>query len=410
MSVPQLKMFESETEGGYMCDTKRDELVAPSCAICLSQSTNNLCALSCGHVFHHACVLAWFRSSKQSPKCPSCKKSVTSDKDIIKLYYSIEENNGSYFPTPRVGISSQSRTPKTFSEYGTQTESTGKNNSESNLKLQLQVERSRCSQMQQKLISVSRNENKYKQKIEELKRAVAIARERLKEVGECSDREKWLREQLANSERNAEDRYDVVHKQYLQEKAKVESSKAENVNLKTMIDMINSDMVKLSREALMLKKNNKEYAKKNSDFNKTMKTMDEAYARLKMTNDHYKTQLEKSLKEKDIIGAREAALKDAMEHMFTKRNEREKLAKEYKRLLTIRKCRIKSSSSSVEQSARSIAPSPVRIPPPSAERLQELLESDVADRAAAVIANGSRMSKSNSQPPQWFASQNRAPR
>ena len=73
MSVPPLKMFESETEGGYMCDTKRDELVAPSCAICLSQSTNNLCALSCGHVFHHACVLAWFRSSKQSPKCPSCK-------------------------------------------------------------------------------------------------------------------------------------------------------------------------------------------------------------------------------------------------------------------------------------------------------------------------------------------------
>ena len=164
MSVPQLKMFESETEGGYTCDTKRDELVAPSCAICLSQSTNNLCALSCGHVFHHACVLAWFRSSKQSPKCPSCKKSVTSDKDIIKLYYSIEENNGSYFPTPRVGISSQSRTPKTFSEYGTQTESTGKNNSESNLKLQLQVERSRCSQMQQKLMSVSRNENKYKPK------------------------------------------------------------------------------------------------------------------------------------------------------------------------------------------------------------------------------------------------------
>ena len=30
-----------------------------------------------------------------------------------------------------------------------------------NLKLQLQVERSRCSQMQQKLMSVSRNENKY---------------------------------------------------------------------------------------------------------------------------------------------------------------------------------------------------------------------------------------------------------
>ena len=138
--------------------------------------------------------------------------------------------------------------------------------------------------------------------------------------------------------------------------------------------------------------------------------MDEAYARLKMTNDHYKTQLEKSLKEKDIIGAREAALKDAMEHMFTKRNEREKLAKEYKWLLTIRKCRIKSSSSSAEQSTHSIAPSPVRIPPPSAERLQELLESDVADRAAAVIANGSRMSKSNSQPPQWFASHNRAPR
>ena len=49
---PALKMFESETEGGYTCDTKRDELVAPSCAICLSQSTNNLCALSCGHVFH----------------------------------------------------------------------------------------------------------------------------------------------------------------------------------------------------------------------------------------------------------------------------------------------------------------------------------------------------------------------
>ena len=64
MSVPPLKMFESETEGGYMCDTKRDELVAPSCAICLSQSTNNLCALSCGHVFHM--LVFWHGSVPQN--------------------------------------------------------------------------------------------------------------------------------------------------------------------------------------------------------------------------------------------------------------------------------------------------------------------------------------------------------
>lgn len=222
--IPQLKSlnhtdsFNDEVNGSVL--TERSQLVAPACAICLSQNTSNLCAISCGHVFHHACVLAWFRSSKQTPKCPTCKKLVTSNSDIIKLYYSIEENDGSYFPTPRVNNKSNSvATQKTFSEYGTQTEA-NKNNSESNLKLQLQVERSRCGQMQQKIMNISRTETKYIQKVDELKMALNVARERLKDVGECSDREKWLREQLANSERNAEDRYDVIHKQYLEEKKK----------------------------------------------------------------------------------------------------------------------------------------------------------------------------------------------
>jgi hypothetical protein len=432
--IPQLKSlnhtdsFNDEVNGSVL--TERSQLVAPACAICLSQNTSNLCAISCGHVFHHACVLAWFRSSKQTPKCPTCKKLVTSNSDIIKLYYSIEENDGSYFPTPRVNNKSNSvATQKTFSEYGTQTEA-NKNNSESNLKLQLQVERSRCGQMQQKIMNISRTETKYIQKVDELKMALNVARERLKDVGECSDREKWLREQLANSERNAEDRYDVIHKQYLEEKKKTEENATENLNLKKMIEMINSDLVLKSRETLMLKKNNKEFQKKNSEINKTIKIMDQAYARLKMTNvrihipeskfeqvsflthlfllilcttqDHLKTELDKNINEKEIIGARESALKDAMEHMFTKRNEREKLTREYKRLLTIRKNRIKVSDSSSNYN-NNIPPSPIRAPPPSAERLKQLLESDVSDRAEAVLVNGPRLSKSNSQPPQWFA-------
>ena len=216
--IPRLKSLNDTNsfndEANRSMLTERSQLVAPACAICLSQNTSNLCAISCGHVFHHACVLAWFRSSKQTPKCPTCKKLVTSNNDIIKLYYAIEENDGSYIPTPRVNNKSSSiATQKTFSEYGTQTEA-NKNNSESNLKLQLQVERSRCSQMQKKFMNVSRTETKYIQKVDELKMALNVARERLKDVGECSDREKWLREQLANSERNAEDRYDKIHKQY----------------------------------------------------------------------------------------------------------------------------------------------------------------------------------------------------
>ena len=128
-----------------------------------------------------------------------------------------------------------------------------------------------------------------------------------------------------------------------------------------------------------------------------------------------KTELDKNINEKEIIGARESALKDAMEHMFTKRNEREKLTREYKRLLTIRKNRIKVSDSSSNTNGsnnnNTISPSPIRAPPPSAERLKQLLESDVGDRAEAVLVNGPRLSKSNSQPPQWFArAGNRGPR
>jgi hypothetical protein len=415
--VPRLKSLKPIENVNNNIDDRmtargNGELIAPACAICLSQTTNNLCALSCGHVFHHPCVLAWFRSSKQSPKCPTCKKAVTSNNDIIKLYYAIEENDGSYFPTPRIGNSNTIASQKTYAEYGTQTEASGnKNNSESNLKLQLQVERSRCSQMQQKLMNVSRNETKQMQKMDEIKRALNVARERLKDVSECSDREKWLREQLANSERNAEDRYDVIHKQYLQEKNNCEEMAEENINMKKMMEMINSDLVMKSRETLMLKKNSTLLKKKNTEINKTIKVMDQAYARLKMTNDHLKTQLDKITKDKDLIGAREAALKDAMEHMFTKRNEREKLTKEYKRILTIRKNRSATASLATVNN-NNIAPSPLRVvvPPPSAERLKQLLESDVSDRAEAVLANGSRLSKSNSQPPQWFASNSRVPR
>ena len=178
-----------------------------------------------------------------------------------------------------------------------------------------------------------------------------------------------------------------------------------------MMEMINSDLVMKSRETLMLKKNSTLLKKKNTEINKTIKVMDQAYARLKMTNDHLKTQLDKITKDKDLIGAREAALKDAMEHMFTKRNEREKLTKEYKRILTIRKNRSATASLATVNN-NNIAPSPLRVvvPPPSAERLKQLLESDVSDRAEAVLANGSRLSKSNSQPPQWFASNSRVPR
>ena len=88
--VPRLKSLKPIENVNNNIDDRmtargNGELIAPACAICLSQTTNNLCALSCGHVFHHPCVLAWFRSSKQSPKCPTCKKAVTSNNDIIKL-------------------------------------------------------------------------------------------------------------------------------------------------------------------------------------------------------------------------------------------------------------------------------------------------------------------------------------
>ena len=88
-----------------------------------------------------------------------------------------------------------------------------------------------------------------------------------------------------------------------------------------------------------------------------------------------------------------------------------KLTKEYKRILTIRKNRSATASLATVNN-NNIAPSPLRVvvPPPSAERLKQLLESDVSDRAEAVLANGSRLSKSNSQPPQWFASNSRVPR
>ena len=47
----------------------------------------------------------------------------------------------------------------------------------------------------------------------------------------------------------------------------------------------------------MLKKNSTLLKKKNTEINKTIKVMDQAYARLKMTNDHLKTQLDKALED-----------------------------------------------------------------------------------------------------------------
>eukprot|EP00038_Savillea_parva_P031007 m.82181 g.82181 ORF g.82181 m.82181 type:complete len:711 (-) comp9450_c0_seq1:323-2455(-) len=48
----------------------------PPCVICCDSMAGELAAITCGHVFHRACILRWFTFS---PSCPSCKVGVVLD-------------------------------------------------------------------------------------------------------------------------------------------------------------------------------------------------------------------------------------------------------------------------------------------------------------------------------------------
>ncbi|KAJ1490729.1 hypothetical protein T484DRAFT_1613701 [Baffinella frigidus] len=52
--------------------TATAEGTAKDCSVCLAEMREGeeVCALNCLHVFHHACVLRWLR---QHPTCPYCR-------------------------------------------------------------------------------------------------------------------------------------------------------------------------------------------------------------------------------------------------------------------------------------------------------------------------------------------------
>ncbi|TIB90018.1 hypothetical protein E3Q06_00564 [Wallemia mellicola] len=62
------------------------------CSICYDSLINSTTlAINCGHVFHARCIHTWierFRESSKTPNCPSCRYSIGSNKDLIKLHLS----------------------------------------------------------------------------------------------------------------------------------------------------------------------------------------------------------------------------------------------------------------------------------------------------------------------------------
>jgi hypothetical protein len=381
------------------------ELVAPCCAICLSQSLSGLVALRCGHVFHANCIGEWF---KKSNKCPSCKCSIRSTDDIVKLWYKIEP--GHYVPTPRG--SPPPGKPLSSSTVACQTD---KIESESHLKLQLQVERSRAGQLSQKLQASKAEHENTARVLEEHRANLEVARARLKEVSGCSDRETWLRDQLANAERLAEERYDKVLNDLAREKQEGKDAKAALQNAEEVINILRRDAKHMSKRNSDLSKADAACQLKYRQQVARCGLVEKERDKLLDSIHGIKQQLETLRSEKEATAAREAALKESLENMILKKSEREQVAKEYRRILTVKKSRIRAAAAN--GSARrgnkpahvpansAISASPLRAP--TSERLAQLLESDVSERAQLAVSE-QRSKTSTSNPPSWFASSARS--
>uniref|UniRef100_A0A1B0CFY3 Putative e3 ubiquitin-protein ligase traip n=1 Tax=Lutzomyia longipalpis TaxID=7200 RepID=A0A1B0CFY3_LUTLO len=59
-------------------------IICPICTECVLPN-EDLCANSCGHVFHYPCIRQWIERSKT---CPTCRK-LCSDKHLIRIYFTV---------------------------------------------------------------------------------------------------------------------------------------------------------------------------------------------------------------------------------------------------------------------------------------------------------------------------------
>jgi Ring finger domain len=58
----------------------------PQCPLCLDGMTEGLCSVPCGHVFHYSCMREAFKGGFK--KCPKCRKTIRTDKQINRIYFS----------------------------------------------------------------------------------------------------------------------------------------------------------------------------------------------------------------------------------------------------------------------------------------------------------------------------------
>ncbi|GAB0094652.1 E3 ubiquitin-protein ligase TRAIP [Sergentomyia squamirostris] len=59
-------------------------IICPICTECVLP-TEDLCANSCGHIFHYPCIRQWIERSKS---CPQCRK-ICSEKELIRIYITV---------------------------------------------------------------------------------------------------------------------------------------------------------------------------------------------------------------------------------------------------------------------------------------------------------------------------------
>jgi hypothetical protein len=374
-------------------------IVAPCCAICLSQSLGDLVCLSnCGHVFHRECVAVWLQKTHN---CPSCKARTNPSTDVIKLWYNIEESNKSgYIQTPRTEERAHSAPTATVS---TQTTSTGDYLAQTKtLKLQLQAERSRAGQLNHKLSQQRAEHEQLASENNQLKTQLEISRDRLKNVDGANDREQWLRNQLASAERAAETRHEKVLEELNKEQAK---TKELAVFKKMTIDSLKS----VQKEAHDLRKQNAKLVQQNGTLSEKFKTITSAYADIEFRHAQFanqrevwKKQIEALKRENDIAVAKEMALKESMEHMFQNKYERERIAKEYKRIMTIKKNRISGNHAANrrlgggEKQGFSVNQSPIRAP--TTERLLDLVKTGRPRESPSWFASSRAVSSTASVP------------
>jgi hypothetical protein len=66
------------------CVRLEEAVSAPDCAICLCAMTSGLVALSCGHVFHHACIKS---AAVRTTRCPVCRMTIGSEPMVLPLFF-----------------------------------------------------------------------------------------------------------------------------------------------------------------------------------------------------------------------------------------------------------------------------------------------------------------------------------